>query len=134
LLSRLSLFVASWGLPLPEIPFVWRRAYAKDGVTYDLRYRNGRLSVALADPVIERDQQGRIVSGKYGTREEAEHAAQRIVEREGGGEVKVEDFTDTLPALTGLATAIEIGPDLQRLALKCLLGTATLLPGAGRRP
>jgi hypothetical protein len=33
--------------------------------------------------------------------------------------------------LTGLATAIEIGPDLQRLALKCLLGTATLLPGAG---
>jgi hypothetical protein len=101
---------------------VWRRAVKRDGIDYDL---DSDLQMTPSDPRIERDEQGSIKQAVFANRK----AAGGFIR---GLEAQGKKFEFTPQTITGIDMrevhfAVNIGPEVRRLALKIAIAAADYL-------
>jgi hypothetical protein len=123
-LQTLHVYISSWGLPLRAVDPIWRNAHVSDGRTYHLRVGPTSAQPELASPIIERDEQGRIIAGEFRSLSEAENFAKSLIAKGKAKELKLELVPPKNIDTTGLNIEIQISPDLQRLALKMVMALA----------
>lgn len=129
-LDRLHLSIASWGVSLVNRAPVWRAAYTAEGKTYDLTVGERGVQPRLSKPVVKHDLEGEIETAEFATRAEAEHAAQRLVDRGKAKAVEVREAPPPRITLEGLGNTLILDPQMRRVALKMCIALATVLPGS----
>lgn len=127
-LQPLHVFISSWGLPLRSADPTWKSAYFHGDRTYHLSVGETGVKPELANPIIEKDENGQVIRGVARSKKEAERSARQLIAKGKAKEVKIEQEAPPKFDLKGLGMALELGPDIRRLALKMCIALSTLLP------
>lgn len=128
-LQAVHVFISSWGVPLRSVTPIWKGAYTKEGETYDLLVGERGTVLESTKPVIELNEDGRLSSGKFQTKKQAERVVRNLIEKGKASEnIRIEEILSTKVFMPDLGLGIYIGPEIRRLALKMCIGLSTLFP------
>ncbi len=126
-LQPLHVFISSWGLPLRADDPTWRKAYTFEGKPLDLQVGETGVKVIPSNPVIVRDEHGRIISAEVRTRAEAERFINNMRRKGKAREFRIKEVPAPATDLSGLELEFTMGPEVRRLALKISLGALSIL-------
>lgn len=124
LFSKIHIYLAGSRLRLRVPLGRWKRAFDQDGETYDIVAEGGELRFLLSKPVVDINDETRILNARFGSQKQAREVVSSIRKKYGV------DAPIELSVTPAIMPPIEIrfGREAARLALKMCSALASTLP------
>ena len=123
--------LAAWGVPLQERVRSWNAAYEVDGVRLDLFVGATGVKARSPAPIVIEGPDGSVAEAYFVDSKGLERFRRVRAERH-PGEQWMPATKEVKTDLKGLQWGLELGPELQQLALKMVVACSTLLPRLGQ--
>ena len=125
MLQAMHISISTWGVPLKATVQDWKNGHEYNGIKFDLSVGGSGIKLRLAKPITEKDEKGVVTAVTFGSKKEAEKAAENA--RKKGKQARVQKISVELP-FSGAAFDLAINRELNRTALKMCVALSTLLP------
>jgi hypothetical protein len=124
LFSKIHIYLAGNGLRLRVPLGRWKRAFDQDGETYDIVAEQGGLRFLLSDPVVEIDEETRVLNARFRSEKQARKVLSSIRKKYG---VEAPVDISITPAIMP-PIELHFGQEAARLAMKMCSAQASTLP------
>jgi HNH endonuclease len=127
MLFGLQVSMATWGLSFSQAVPAWRRALEHMGLEFDISIEDGEPKLQLSRPIKEMGKEGKLTSISFGNKKEAERAVKQA-RKKGYDKAVVQKISMEMPT-PHIPFVFDLGPSVQRTALKLCYALSTSLPG-----
>ena len=124
LFSKVHIYLAGNGLRLRVPLGRWKRAFEQDGEAYDIVAEQGELRFLLSNPVVEIDDETRILNARFGSEKQARKVLSSIRKKY---DVEAPIDISVTPAIMP-PIELRFGQEAARLAMKMCSALASTLP------
>lgn len=111
--------IMSWGLRFHKAIPVWKNAFQRDGLTYNMNSdKNGKLTPELSKPQFEKDNNGSLKTAIFQTEKEATKFKENLLKSGNYKRIEIEKQEPVEIVEGDLGASLVIGNQLKRTALK----------------
>jgi hypothetical protein len=127
MLFGMQVSMSTWGLSFSQAVPAWRRALTHMGLEFDISIEDGEPKLRLSRPIKEVGKDGKLTSISFGNKKHAERAVKQA-RKKGHDRAVVQKISAEMPA-PHIPFVFDLGPSVQRTALKLCYALSTSLPG-----